>query len=59
MGKAGEPPMIQLHIRLPRYLSVRLRNMAIAERMEIAQLCADAIEVYVEDWETEQKNANG
>ncbi|MBQ8109756.1 MAG: hypothetical protein IJ124_06350 [Clostridia bacterium] len=51
--------MVQLHIRLPKSLSIRLRTMAIAERMEIAQLCADAIEVYIEDWEVERESAKG
>ena len=59
MIKAGEPDMVQLHIRLPKSLSIKLRTMAIAERMEIAQLCADAIEVYIEDWEVEKESANG
>ena len=56
MVKAGESPMAQLHIRLPRDLAYRLRIMAIAEESEISQLCVAFIEICVEDWEMRREN---
>ena len=55
MTTAGQPRQAQIHIRLPVELAARLRAMAIAERVEITKLCADLIEFYVEEWESEKE----
>ena len=55
MTEAGQPRQAQIHIRLPVELAVRLRAMAIAEHQEITTLCADLIEFYVEEWESEKE----